>query len=155
MMRYIYKIYCETTKKTYYGSTKHELRQRLWEHEYHYREYKKGKLYYQSSCDILENNNYKISIVEEVCEDVNLKDRERYYIENFECVNIKTPNKTHKEYKEDNKEKIKKYHKLNQHKYYKKQNITHKNLNQYRKSWGGDFRSMECNLLKISTDLFT
>ena len=35
-----------------------------------------------------------------------LEVRERYYIENFDCINIQIPGRTDKEYKEDNKEKI-------------------------------------------------
>ncbi len=152
-MGYIYKIVCNKTKKEYYGSTKNSIHQRLQEHESHYRRFLTGKTYYLSSIDILKNNDYKISLVEN-CENNNLKIRERYYIDNFNCVNIKTPTKTQKEWREDNKEKIKKYQELNQYKYRDKQNKSHKNLNQYRKSWGGDMRSLECNLLKIDLNLF-
>jgi hypothetical protein len=37
-----------------------------------------------------------------------LETRERYYIENNECVNKNMPTRTMKEYQEENKEKIKK-----------------------------------------------
>ena len=150
-MGFIYKIVCKKTEKVYFGSTKNSIKKRLQEHESHYRRYQKGKIYYQSSIDILKEDDYEIYQLE-VCDDAKLKIRERYYIDNYDCVNIKTPGKTAKEWREDNKEKIKNYDYGK--KYYEKQNLSHKVLYQYRKSWGGDFRYAECNLLKISTDLF-
>ena len=152
-MGFIYKIVCKKTEKVYFGSTKNPLKQRLKEHESHYRRYQKGKIYYQSSIDILKEGDYGIHQLE-VCDNDKLKIRERYYIDNYDCVNIKTPGKTAKEWREDNKEKVKGYQYKYGGKYYGKQGRSHKVLSQYRKYWGGDFRSAECNLLKISPDLF-
>jgi hypothetical protein len=62
---------------------------------------------------VLENNNYKIVLLEKVsCNDkTELLARERFYIENNECVNKQIPHQTRNEvinrYKENNVEKVK------------------------------------------------
>ncbi len=55
------------------------------------------------------NKDYSYCVVEEVEYENKweLHNRERYYIENFECVNKNIPTRTRKEYDQDNKEKIK------------------------------------------------
>ena len=104
----IYKIYDD--EGTYYGSTV----------DYHNR--KSYHKYMYSSCrseEIITRGNWKMEIVEEFpCENrKELLTRERYYIENFPCVNHITPilfgdeakerNKMHtKRYKANNKEQI-------------------------------------------------
>ena len=65
-MGYIYKIVCNKTGLTYYGSTSKQLRTRLKEHECRFKKNNGGKY---SCYEILENNDYKIELVEEVsCE---------------------------------------------------------------------------------------
>jgi hypothetical protein len=91
----IYKLISKNTNKVYYGSTTFVfLSIRLLNHERCYRDYKLGKRGYQSSYDsILECGDYKIELVEDVV-GTNKKDllaRERYYIENNECVNRVVP----------------------------------------------------------------
>ena len=81
--------------------------------------WKDGKYPYMTSFDIIERGNYSYSLLETVeCEDrKQLEARERYYIENNECVNRNIPTRTQKEYNElnrdDKKEYDKKYRKLN------------------------------------------
>ena len=118
----IYKIVCNTTGLCYFGSTieKH-ISNRLGGHRRHYKHYLNGKGGNLSSFKILENNNYEIILVETVCcENVyELRNRERFYIENNECVNKHIPNQTKAEYnkkynqtergKEVKKKKNKKY----------------------------------------------
>ena len=57
------------------------------------------------SRDIIKNGDYKIELIEET-ED---KSREKYWVKNTECINKNIPGRTDKEYREDNKEKLKQY----------------------------------------------
>ena len=103
----IYKITSLHTDKCYVGSTTLKyLSSRLGGHK---QDLKRGKNV--SSKYILEFGNCKIVLLE--LYPCNSKDellaRERYYIENFDCVNKKIPGRTMKEYVEDNKECIKEY----------------------------------------------
>jgi hypothetical protein len=114
----IYKIVCNVSGKIYIGSTcKKSLSRRLSYHRIDYKLYLKQKQHFISSYEVLENNNYSIILLEEYpCETKEqLLARERYYIENNECVNkvIPTRNKNErsKEYYQENKEKISKQHK--------------------------------------------
>jgi hypothetical protein len=94
----IYKI--TGSGMTYYGSTIQPLTKRLYEHIH--------KMNY-SSKQIIELGNYNICLVElfscKTKEELHM--RERYYIENNECINNNVPTRTNKEYYKDNKEKIK------------------------------------------------
>ena len=95
----IYKIVCNETGQTYYGSTTIPLSQRIGKH----------RLYTGcSSWCIIERGNYDYSLVEEFpCESKEqLHKRERWYIENNDCVNVRVEGRTQKEYRQDNKEKI-------------------------------------------------
>ena len=58
-------------------------------------------------------SNPKIYLVEKTpceCKEELLK-RERFFIENNDCINRRLPSRTDKEYREDNKEEIKESHK--------------------------------------------
>ena len=95
----IYKIVCNETGQTYYGSTTVPLSQRIGKH----RRYTGC-----SSWCIIERGNYDYSLIEEFsCESKEqLHKRERWYIENNDCVNVRVEGRTQKEYKQENKEKI-------------------------------------------------
>lgn len=121
----IYRIVCNTTGLTYYGSTiQLFLSQRLRGHIESYHRHLKGhndrKL---TSFKILENNNYEIILVEAF--PCNTKDelhsRERFYIENNECVNKNIPTRTKEEYRADNFERLKEKQKITD-KAYKEKN---------------------------------
>ena len=102
----IYKIYCNETGECYYGSTEETLSRRLSKHKTDYKSWKKGKSKYVYSFKILERGNYTISLMEEG-EFQNkdyMKARERQFIENNECVNKCVPNRTKKEWYEDNRQ---------------------------------------------------
>ena len=105
---YIYKIYDNTNANVYYGSTTQPLSKRMTYHRNNYRRNLKGMAPSYSAFKILENNNYSYNVVEKVeFEDkFELYTRERFYIENNECVNKVIPTRTTKEYREDNKEEI-------------------------------------------------
>jgi len=105
----IYKIICNITGLIYVGSTTKEyLTQRLSQHKRDYRKYLNGKRCYMTSYQILENGNYNIVLLES--DNYNSKNelhsRERFYIENLDCVNKCIPCQTSKEYRIKNREKI-------------------------------------------------
>jgi hypothetical protein len=98
----IYKIVCNITNETYYGSTtnyNHRMSAHLTRTD---KQKQKAKC---KSWDIINRGNFTFSIVEElICETkTDLLKRERYYIENNECVNIKIPYKTKEEINEGKK----------------------------------------------------
>jgi hypothetical protein len=98
----IYKIVDNTNGNVYIGQTINRLSDRLAQH----------KSRPTCSCgEIIKNGDYKIELIEETDD----KMRERYWIENTECVNKNIPGRTDKEYKqyyrEKNKDKIKAYQK--------------------------------------------
>ena len=126
----IYKIVDNTNGKIYIGSTcEPTLSRRLAQHKRGCRLYFKTKSRFMTSFEILKNENYEIVLVENY--PCNSKDelhaRERYYIENNECVNKFIPTRTNKENREANKskktEQRKEYYNENKHKIteYKKQ----------------------------------
>ena len=95
----IYKIVCDETNMTYYGSTCSKLTKRLNAHKSN-----------KNACMTKYMTNPKIYLVEDYpCErKEQLTMRERYYIENNECCNkMKKLNRTDEEKKEYNKEYIK------------------------------------------------
>ena len=120
----IYKIVSDQTDDIYYGSTKQPLCKRLYDHRNHYKRYTNGTFNYVSSFEIVKYNDCQIFLVEQIDEcrsKEELHARERYYIENFESVNIQHPNRTDKEYYQDNKEKIKEYYQDNKDRIIKRQ----------------------------------
>ncbi len=96
---------------TYYGSTCSELRYRLYKHKQKSNKCK-SKLLFDSG------DKVEIILVEKYpCNDkMELQQKERYYIENNECVNKYIPSRTKPEYREDNKDKIKEYYEANKDK---------------------------------------
>ena len=106
MKGYIYKITDNTNDNVYYGSTVSSLSHRLSQHKSQFKSWKRGEKNYISVFKIIENNDYRFECIEEVDVETmfELKNRERYYIENNECVNIIIPNRTQKEWLQENKE---------------------------------------------------
>jgi hypothetical protein len=110
----IYKIVCNTTGLVYIGSTcEPTLARRLAGHRSTYKSFLNGEKRYITSAKILENNNYEIVLIENIsCHNKDeLYARERYFIENIECVNKVIPTRTDKEWTLDNKERLKDYKK--------------------------------------------
>ena len=105
----IYKIVNDTLNLTYYGST---CQKYLSSRFYIHKKEKDNKKY--TSNKLFEEGEAKIFLVELFpCESkLELEKRERYYIENNECVNINIPSRTIKEWRETNKEKIKEKNKI-------------------------------------------
>ena len=103
----IYKIECLTTGLIYVGSTtKDYLSQRLTKHICAYRQYLKGTYRFTTSFKIIENNNYRIELLEEVkCETKDqLLMREGHYIRLLDCVNRCVAGRTDKQYWDDTKD---------------------------------------------------
>jgi len=111
----IYKILCNITGLTYYGSTTQALSVRMGGH--------RKNLNNCSSKQIILSGDYDYSLVEDCpCENKEqLHRRERYYIENNECVNKEIPGRTQKEYYEQNRDKFlvykKEYYEQNRDKF--------------------------------------
>ena len=113
----IYKIVDNTNGNIYIGSTTETyLSNRLSKHLSHYKSWIKHKRSrYTTSYEIFKNNDFYIELIENInCNDIyELRNRERYHIDNNECVNKNIPNRTKKEYYQDNKDKIKEYYQTN------------------------------------------
>lgn len=95
----IYKLICDDPELVYYGSTTQKyLSSRLCEH--------KKKNNNCTSKKLIEAGGVKIYLVENYpCESKNdLNARERFYIENNNCINKSLPGRTQKEYQNDNRQ---------------------------------------------------
>lgn len=105
----IYKIACKSTGLIYIGSTTNAyLCNRLGQHTHRFRN---QHLTQYTSSQIIANGNYFIELIELVpCSDKDeLTKRERYWIDNLECVNKQLPTRTKKEYRAFNKDKQQAY----------------------------------------------
>jgi len=133
----IYKLTSPSNNLVYYGSTAQQhLSTRIASHIRDYNCYLNNKRDYITSFEILKCEDYKYELIEEYpCNNKpQLKTRERWYIQNNECVNKNIPGRTaaeyhkeydkkyreankdkiavqNKEYREANKDKLKKYQK--------------------------------------------
>lgn len=127
------KIYCivDINDSKYVGSTKLKLSYRLSNH----------KSQKDCSSKLLDLDNCEIILLEE-CDESVRKEREQYWIENTDCVNIRNPVSDIKEYK-------KVYHQKNK----EQRNEYNRKLYHYKNSWGGDAR-MYNNLLLIDPSAF-
>jgi hypothetical protein len=111
----IYKIVDNTNGNIYIGSTTEPtLARRLQKHKSHYNQYINGNRNFITSFNIIQNGDYDIILVEK-CNNITSKDelhaRERYFIENNNCVNKIIPGRSIQQYKLANKDKIVEYHK--------------------------------------------
>jgi len=99
----IYKITSPNTNKIYIGSTTHTIEQRLYQHQNNYKQQLQEKTNYTSSFEIIDAKNATIELIEEVLDNNILKSRERFHIENNKhlVVNKNIPNRTKKEYEEE------------------------------------------------------
>ncbi len=115
----IYKLVSYQTDKVYIGSTCEKLSARKARHISKYKSFLSGRDNYITSFELIKLGDIDIVLLEEFpCENKEqLHKRERYYIDNNNCVNKVLPTRTDKEYYEANKEKIdeqiKKYQEAN------------------------------------------
>ena len=98
----IYKIVCNITGEVYIGSTIDTLQERLRKHTTND---------FSVSRYIIERGDYKIEHIKDYpCNSKKeLEEEESKYIRNNKCINVVIPNRTKKEWTEDNKEKVKQY----------------------------------------------
>ena len=111
----IYRLWCKSTLKTYYGSTTGDIKNRLAEHEH---KFKRGVKH--SSADIIAGGHYSIEEVELVDFDdkKELRERERFYITNDKnCINRNIPNRTAQDWHEDHPDYNKQYYQANKEKH--------------------------------------
>ena len=95
---------------TYIGSTtKKYLSSRLAEHKCKYNSFLDGKSNYYTSFEILKTDNYRIELIEKFpCDSKDeLTAREGHHIRQMESVNKNIPDRTQKEWYQNNKEEIK------------------------------------------------
>ena len=104
----IYKIVDNTNDNVYIGSTCKTLKTRLSVHKCHYKMFLKGLYNNVKSFEIIKNNDYKIELLEKC--DIKTKQellaRERFYIENNNCLNKVIPGRTDKQYYIHNKNEL-------------------------------------------------
>ena len=105
----IYKIIDNTNNNVYIGSTCRTLKRRLSGHKSDYKRFLKGDFSNVKSFDIIKNNDYKIELLENcnIKTKQELLQREKYFIKNNDCLNKVVPGRSRREYKDDNKDKIK------------------------------------------------
>ena len=110
----IYKITSPDTNDIYVGSTTQTLKQRFKDH---YKNYKNG--HHTTASHILKHSDVKIELIQDypTTSEYFLLARERYWIEQLDCVNHNLPSHSQKEYRDDNKEKIKQHRDNNKEKY--------------------------------------
>jgi hypothetical protein len=80
----IYEIICWTTGRRYVGKTTQNLQKRLIQHISAFRKKKNF-----SSALVLEHGNYEIYELEKVEDKTKLREREFYYIQHSDCVNVR------------------------------------------------------------------
>ena len=105
----VYKIVCNVTGLVYIGSTTQEIKTRLIKHKSNYKGYLAGNYGYTTSFKIIENGDYYIKKIKsynfESKEELHKK--EAYWIKRYESINKIIPNRSKKEWYEDNREEIK------------------------------------------------
>ena len=105
----IYKIESHQTDKIYIGSTCEKyLSNRLGGHKKQYTFWKKGKGHLISSFEIMKYDDAFITLIEAFpCNSkYELEARERYWIEQLNCINKVIPTRSRKEHYQENKDVI-------------------------------------------------
>jgi len=123
----IYKIVNNENSKVYYGSTCQPLYKRMYDHRQKHNKCMSKNL----SVDLKDCQIILVEKIECECKYELLK-RERFYIENNDCVNTNIPTRTKQEYYQANKDKINEYSK--QYKQKNKQFILKQKKQHYEKN---------------------
>tara|TARA_R100000541_G_scaffold768_1_gene4399 strand:+ start:20 stop:421 length:402 start_codon:yes stop_codon:yes gene_type:complete len=132
-MTLIYKIQDNTNGNIYIGSTKQPIHRRMINH--------KKEDNTCSSKEIIKNNNYDVIVVEE-CNETNRNEREQFYIDTLDCVNIKNVIYDEKKYKKE---------------YYIKNKEHKKEYDKVRREWTmsfGESKRDVCNIFYTKDNLF-
>ena len=138
----IYQITDNTNNNIYIGSTCQSLKTRLSVHKSDYKRFLKGLYNNVKSFDVLKNGDYKIELLEncDIKTKQELLERERFYIENNDCLNKNIPGRTDKEYKQYQKEYKKDYYFNNKEKI----NDIHKEYRETNKDKANEKFDCEC-----------
>ncbi len=145
----IYKLTSSNSNEIYIGSTIQNLCYRKGHHIEDYKKYLLNKQHYITSFKIIEyGGDIDICLLEEYpCNNKEqLHQRERFYIENNNCVNKVIPTRTKKEYNELNKDKKKEYAK----EYY---NLNKDVINNKNKQRARDFYTLNKDKYKQYNEL--
>jgi len=148
------KIYCITDYNglNYVGQTTRTLSWRLHGHKCDKKRYISKEREKCCSSQKLDLDNCEIKLIEQ-CDHNIAKEREKYWINKIDCVNIKKLNGYCKEKKRqyhfNNRERILKYQKIRAEKNKKEVKV----IRDYRNTWGGDTRYHN-NLLQIDVNIF-
>jgi hypothetical protein len=105
----VYTIRSYKTDDIYIGSTTQTLTKRLSKHKGDFKSWKKGKRNYITSYELIKYDDVYIELLE-VCPCSNKMElcrREGELIRSMDCINKNVAGRTPKEYKKENKEKIK------------------------------------------------
>ncbi len=127
----IYKIWSPKGDKIYIGSTiRNYLSQRMAYHRSGYTFYKKNNTKFITSFLLFDEYGIENCIIELIEEkelnNINeLRQLEGHYIRTLSCVNKVIVGRTDKEYRVDNKDKIKQYHKNNKDKINKMRKLSY------------------------------
>jgi hypothetical protein len=113
----IYKLVSPDSDKFYIGSSRHNLNLRFSQHKSRYNNYVLGRGKKYTAFEILKNPNCTIELIEEIkCDDKNIiLEKEKQYIKDNinNVINKNIPNRSLKEYYQDNKQKYKDYYSNN------------------------------------------
>jgi hypothetical protein len=109
----IYKIVDRNNENIYIGSTIQSLNIRLSQHKCVYKRKENGIYSFITSFNIIKNDDFYIELIEEYpCNNrYELELRERFHIDNNNCVNFIIPTRTIEEWNEENREELLEYHK--------------------------------------------
>lgn len=107
----IYKIVDPHYKECYFGSTVQHLSKRMGQHRANYLKYKNGQYNFTTSFILFDKygvDNCKIELVElfECKSKEELHQREGFFIRNNQCVNKVVPDRSKKEWTENNIQKV-------------------------------------------------
>ena len=136
-MGIIYKLTSSKELKIYVGKTTKTPNKRFNKHKTHYKCWLAGKCNYLSSFELVKHDDCIMFVLESGISDDMLAERERYWHDRSDCVNLNIPNRSHaestKKYRQDNRdyylEYQKQYHENNREhelEYHKKYNETNK-----------------------------
>ena len=117
-MGIVYFIQCLETGEIYIGSTKQTIKKRMKGHRSDSKDNNKNSC---SSKQIIDRGNYIYEILEEVDNDI-LREREQYYIETTDCINMSNSFTSDEDKKEQNKICMKRFREKNPN--YRKVKIT-------------------------------
>lgn len=99
----VYKITSPSTDLVYYGSSTQPLQKRFMVHKCNFD---------CSSRQIIQFGDAQIELVETVEDIEQLRIRERFYIENYPCINIMVPGRKQKDYYQTIKKELSEKHKV-------------------------------------------